>query len=109
MAKEPNGTENYLTTASFISSINKELKLVISSNPKKKLENEVDFIIRFERLNENFKKVCELIDIPYIKLPHRNKSVRKHYSHYYNEELIELVKNKYKEEIEFGNYAFEKP
>ena len=75
---------------------------------KRPLANDIDFILRFERLNEDFSKVSEVIGLPCIKLPHKNKSTRRHYSNYYDEALIELVKNKFWDEIEFGNYLFEK-
>lgn len=72
------------------------------------LDHEIDFLMRFESLQEDFKTVCEHLKIDNIVLPHRNKSSRKHYSYYYDSDLIQLVKNKFLDEIEFGAYTFEK-
>jgi hypothetical protein len=74
---------------------------------RQKLDQDIDFIIRFEALNEDFAQVCTRLDIPYSPLPHRNKSKRQHYSHYYDTELIELVRARFPDEIAFGNYEFE--
>jgi hypothetical protein len=77
------------------------------SKNQKALDADVDYIMKFERLNDDFKAVCELLDIPYSPLPKRNASVRAHYSNYYDDELRELVRMKFVEEIEYGNYRFE--
>ncbi len=69
-------------------------------------ENQIDFFLRFEHINEDFKTLCEKIDIPYTPLPHRNKSTRSAYQDYYDEELISLVAEKHKTEIELGGYSF---
>ncbi len=74
----------------------------------RKLDSDIDFLIRFERISEDFGTVCEKLDIPYSPLPKRNSSDRKHYSTYYDDELKEIVRKKFIEEITFGNYSFEK-
>ena len=73
----------------------------------KKLDRDIDFLMRFEQLDNDFKVVCEKLDIPHSPLPKRNSSVRSHYSKYYDDELREIVRKKFSEEIEFGNYSFE--
>ena len=73
----------------------------------KKIDTDIDYLIRFERLNNDFKVVCEKLDIPHSPLPKRNSSDREHYSKYYDDELKEIVSKKFIEEIEFGNYRFE--
>lgn len=77
------------------------------SLPVPKLDSDIDFLMRYERLNEDFAKVCQRLDIPVVDLPVVHKSNRKHYSHYYDDELIRIVKDKFYDEIEFGNYTFE--
>lgn len=68
----------------------------------------LDYVIRYENLKEDFQKVTKLIGVC-VKSPKiRNKSIRQHYSRYYDDELIELIRYKFKEEIEFGNYSFER-
>lgn len=74
---------------------------------QKPLGTEIDFLIRFERIDEDFRTVCERIGIPCVALPKRNRSERKHYSRYYDEELKAMVGQKFKEEIALGGYAFE--
>lgn len=76
---------------------------------KKKLDADIDFIIKFENLDDDFKLVCEKIGIAYKLLPKRNISIdkRQHYSCYYDEELKEMVRSKFIEEIDFGCYEFE--
>ena len=68
--------------------------------------NKVDYIIRFEQLNEDFKKVCELIGIPEAVLPVRNESRREYYAKYYDGELVEIVRNRFIHEIEHFHYEF---
>ena len=67
----------------------------------------VDFVIRFERLDEDFREVCRRIGIPPQELPVRNKSSRRHFSEYYDEELVELVRQRFAEEIDHFGYRFE--
>lgn len=71
------------------------------------IDSDVDFLIRFEHLSDDFSLVCEKLDIPHSPLPIRNKSDRAHYSKYYDDELCEIVRQKFIEEITFGNYSFE--
>ena len=70
----------------------------------------VDFIGRFENLQEDFDKVCERINIPQRTLPHRNKREYKHkpYWEYYDDESIEIIRNLYKKDIEYFGYEFGK-
>lgn len=96
---------DYIVEESFISKVDSKLGLNLSQRIKP-LDSDIDFLIRFEHLNEDFKKVCEIIDIPFTELPHRNKSKRKHYTEYYDRELIEMVHTKFHEEITYNNYQF---
>lgn len=73
----------------------------------RQLGEDIDFLLRFESLDEDFKSVCKKLAIPYSCLPKRNSSTRSHYSTYYDEELKEIVNKKFKEEILIGNYTFE--
>lgn len=72
------------------------------------LDSDIDFLIRYENLNGDFRLICEKLDIPYTPLPKKNQSNRDHYSRYYDEELIEEVQTKFVEEIEFGHYMFDR-
>jgi hypothetical protein len=72
------------------------------------LDHQLDFLIRFEQLDHDFQQVCARLNIPYHPLPQRNKSDRKHYSAYFDSELIELVRERFSEEIAYGKYSFER-
>jgi hypothetical protein len=67
----------------------------------------VDYVIRFENLADDFRAVCAALDISPTILPRYNRSNREHYSKYYDEELRELVRGRFAAEIERFGYTFE--
>jgi len=67
----------------------------------------VDCIMRFENLTNDFRAVCTAIGISPPNLPQYNRSSRKHYSKYYDDELRELVRVRFAVEIERFGYMFE--
>lgn len=69
----------------------------------------VDYIMRFERLPEDFRAVCAALKISPASLPRYNRSERDHYSRYYDDELRELVRARFSTEIERFGYVFERP
>jgi chondroitin 4-sulfotransferase 11 len=66
----------------------------------------VDFIGRFESLNEDYNKVMEKIGITNLPLPHINKSTSGEYKYFYTESDIEKVYKLYKKDIKYFNYTF---
>ena len=76
------------------------------SGKKHPFEN-VDFVIRYERLESDFREACNRIGIPPAELPVRNKSTRGHFAQYYDADLVELVRTRFREEVEYFGYEFE--
>ena len=76
-----------------------------------KVDGEIaaDHIIRFEDLDRGFKEVLEKLKLPTDgKLSHAKKSRYGSYNYveYYTEETIELVRQRYKRDIEYFGYEF---
>jgi hypothetical protein len=67
----------------------------------------VNYIMRFESLADDFLAVCKAIGISPSNLPQYNRSSREHYSKYYDDELRELVRTRFAAEIERFNYTFQ--
>jgi len=66
----------------------------------------MDFIGKFENLQEDFDVVCDKIGISRHRLPHLHKSTHKYYTDYYNDEIKEAVAELYKSDIEAFGYEF---
>jgi len=66
----------------------------------------MDCIIKFENLQQDFNIFCDQIGMPQQKLPHTNKTNRKHYSEYYNQKTIDIVAQLYHKDIEYFDYQF---
>jgi hypothetical protein len=74
---------------------------------KEDLFANVNYIMRFENLADDFRAVCAALDISPAMLPRYNRSNRGHYSKYYDDELRELVRTRFAAEIECFGYTFE--
>ena len=69
-------------------------------------ETIIDFIGRFESLQKDFDYVCAVLDIPASKLIRANRTIHKHYSHYYTKENQKVIHDKFKTDIDLFNYKF---
>ena len=67
----------------------------------------VDYIMRFENLADDFRTLCNQLKILPATLPQYNRSTREHYSRYYDDELREFVRTRFAAEIERFGYTFE--
>lgn len=61
---------------------------------------------RFKYLDQDFEKICEMIGIPYSKLPKLNSTVHDNYQNYYNNELKKYVGKLYEKDIDTFKYTF---
>ena len=72
-------------------------------------KNMLDFEIRYENLQGDFDKFCELINVPQEDLPFANVSSKKvkNYDEYYEEcvKCRDLVSNKYRDDITMFGYG----
>ena len=69
----------------------------------------VDFVGRYEKMDEDWDRVCRLIGIsppPLAKINSYREEVR-HYSHYYDEWTRRKVAEIHEAEIRFFSYRFE--
>ena len=71
-----------------------------------KNEIPLDYICRFENLQEDFNKVCDDIGFPKTELPYYNKSKHLHYSTYYDDETRDIVARRFSKDIEYFGYRF---
>ena len=69
-----------------------------------KNQNLVDFIGKFESLEKDLKKVCELNGLKMKRLEHLGSSNRKDYREYYDLESQKLLVNTFKKDFEFLEY-----
>jgi len=67
-----------------------------------------NFFIRFENLYADIRYVCDILNLPcdLSQLKHFKKIDHKHYSEYYNDEMIDKVAEHYKDDIKHFNYRF---
>lgn len=66
----------------------------------------LDFVGKFESLQEDFGKVCEILSISQIELPHKIKGSSDDYQYYYDKESMDLISKFYEVEIDLFGYSF---
>ena len=106
---------NFKRIRNFIEHVN-PLDYYISLDPttedtrstEAEIFEEIDFLIRFENLAEDFSYVAQHLGLDCDTLPWINRSRREHYSSYFDNESRFRVAKKFAAEIEFGKYIFEK-
>jgi len=76
-----------------------------AAGPQSKWLRDMDFVGRFETLQESFDYICSVVEYPQTKLPHTNATSHRHYSKYYDEETRKLVEEWHQPELD--DYYFE--
>jgi len=66
----------------------------------------LDFVGKYENLQDDMKYVCSKINVEFHTLPKKNISKRTNYKDYYDEESLDIVKNLYKSEIEYFDFKY---
>ncbi|MDN3595043.1 sulfotransferase family 2 domain-containing protein [Zunongwangia endophytica] len=69
-----------------------------------------DQVIFFEQIQNGLEKVCRDLELPssfFSKKVNMGKKKKNHYSFFYNQRRKDIVKEKFKNDIEFLNYFFE--
>ncbi|GGA13492.1 sulfotransferase family 2 domain-containing protein [Okeania sp. KiyG1] len=67
----------------------------------------VDFIGKFESLGDDFNQLKSNLNLPHMELPHvTHKSKHRNYQEYYNDEIREIVQERYHQDIKYFNYNF---
>ena len=96
------GSTSTNNISDFRMGIDSQYNSLISSN------NEINVkLIKFENLQLDFNDICDQIGISRHELPHINKTNRKHYSSYYDQESQEIISRKYSDDINHFGFTFE--
>ena len=66
----------------------------------------VDFVGRFESLNSDFQKLCDVLDLSDLILPHEHKSNHSEYVDNYNNHTRKIVGSIYRDDTEKYGYSF---
>ena len=75
------------------------------SNSKNEIN--VDFIGRFENLSEDYKHICNELNIkPNLKHYNKSDTIQRNYKDYYNQKSIDIVYKVYQQDIKRFNYDF---
>ena len=78
----------------------------------------MDFVGRVENIEEDFAHACKEVGLPQVTLPHLNhvgyhegqtRAPEPHYSSYYTPELVQIVTERCRADIDAFDYSFETP
>ena len=72
------------------------------------IPDDIDYIVRYEKLKDGIDEVCNILEIKDFKLPWENKQAHiRDYKVYYDDKTIEIVSKLYKDDISRFNYKYE--
>jgi hypothetical protein len=66
----------------------------------------VDYLMRFESLQQDFDQVCDIIRKPRLVLGHHNRGVRTHYSDYFDEDSRRIFLRHFSRDVELFGYEY---
>jgi hypothetical protein len=66
----------------------------------------LDFIGKYENLNDDFDYVCEIIGLKDAVLPKLVVGSGQRYTEFYDPKMVDIVYEKYKEEIRYFGFEF---
>ncbi len=66
----------------------------------------MDYVGKFEGMQQHFDYICTHLKITPVKLPHYRKSRHQHYKEYYDERAYDIVSRKYEADIRLFGYSF---
>ncbi len=69
----------------------------------------VDFIGRLENFDKDIQEVFRRIGFELETVPHKNRSGHQHYSTFYTPETEMIIRERFKRDIEYFGYEFERP
>jgi hypothetical protein len=69
----------------------------------------VDFIGQLETFDNDVQEVFDRIGVELETIPHRNRSDHRHYSTFYKPDTEMIVRERFKRDIEYFGYEFERP
>jgi chondroitin 4-sulfotransferase 11 len=71
------------------------------------IDRHIDFVGRYENIQADFNVVCDRIGLLRLPLEHKNSAIHKHYSTYYDNRSINIVKKIFSRELNEFDYNFE--
>lgn len=80
----------------------------VCTRDRSRLLDEIDFVVRYESLEADFRILCEQLGLPPLTLGRYNVSQRQRdHRQYYDAELIQAVRDRFYEEIDVFGYTFD--
>ncbi len=66
----------------------------------------VDYVARYEQLQDEYNKICQITGIPPVSLPQTNTTRRSDYRDYYDDQSQKLVQERFHRTIKQFGYSF---
>lgn len=66
----------------------------------------INFIGKVENIDEDWKELCSLANIPYVPMVHAKSRNYEHYTSFYDEETVSIVTEMYQRDLDIFNYKF---